>query len=206
MATATRSSSRSKLVHKTALEQAQMVLKELPKREKEHLSLAEAMTGMSGIIRDSISKGYSYDELAELLSAKLGVSVSAWSLKRYVPSESKRGRGKQASPEVDGEPKKRGRKRAGQPTAGSDTEPVSVAQLLEFPAKAAITEPAPVVEVSSNGSAAPEPDEAPKRAPRSSRTKTTTSRTASKAKTSRSPRAAATGDKPKRGRKANQAE
>lgn len=111
MKTNTRSSVRSKFVHRSDVEQAEFLLKELPKKEKEHLSVAEALANMSSLIKDCLAKGYSYEDLATLLSDKFGAKLSVASLKRYAPPEPKRAtRAKSAAAPSGEAPPRRGRK------------------------------------------------------------------------------------------------
>ena len=60
-------------------------LQELPEKPKEDLSLKAAVEQMQQSIRETLSKGYSYDDVAQMLSEK-GISISALTLKNYVPS------------------------------------------------------------------------------------------------------------------------
>ncbi|OLP18294.1 hypothetical protein BST81_11555 [Leptolyngbya sp. 'hensonii'] len=93
MPTVTRSKSRA--VHRSTLEQVESFLRNLPKKEKDHLPIVEAINQVAPSIRAALAKGYSYVEVASLLSEQLGLSVSAWSLRRYVPSGK---RGQQGEP------------------------------------------------------------------------------------------------------------
>jgi hypothetical protein len=78
-----RRSPTSVTVPKTIIEQAAVTLRDLPEKPKEELSLKEAMEQMHDYITAALTKGYSLEELAELLSDR-GVDISVSSLKYYV--------------------------------------------------------------------------------------------------------------------------
>ncbi|OLP15766.1 hypothetical protein BST81_24405 [Leptolyngbya sp. 'hensonii'] len=104
MSTVTRSKSRA--VHRSTLEQAESFLKDLPKKEKDHLPIVEAINQVAPSVRAALAKGYSYTEVAALLSEQLGISVSAWSLRRYVPS-GRRGKQSEAAEAVPKRPRRK---------------------------------------------------------------------------------------------------
>ena len=68
-----------------AVEQATLLLEELPEKPRENLSLREAVKQMQDSLKAALAKGYSYEELAQML-AKQGIQISAFTLKNYVPS------------------------------------------------------------------------------------------------------------------------
>lgn len=96
---------RSKAVARSNIEQAASFLQDLPKREKETLPISEAISGMADTVRTALAKGYSYNEISDMLSDKLGTSVSAWSLRRYVPAGTRK-RSKSADAPKRGRKKK----------------------------------------------------------------------------------------------------
>ncbi len=85
MATATRQRSRASLVKPENIGSAITFLQELPEKPKEDLSLKAAVGQMQQSIRETLAKGYSYDDIAKMLSEK-GIVISALTLKNYVPS------------------------------------------------------------------------------------------------------------------------
>jgi hypothetical protein len=70
-------------VPKTIVEQANVTLRDLPDKPKEELSLKEAMERMHDYITAALVKGYSLEEVADLLSNE-GVDINVPSLKYYV--------------------------------------------------------------------------------------------------------------------------
>ncbi len=85
MVVATRKRSRSSLVKQENIGHAIALLQDLPEKPKEDLSLREAIVRMQESIRATLSKGYSYDEIAKMLSER-GIKISALTLKNYAPS------------------------------------------------------------------------------------------------------------------------
>lgn len=85
MTLAPRKRTRATVVSPEAVEQATVLLQELPEKPKEDLSLREAVGQMQDSLKAALSKGYSYEELAQML-AKQGIQISAFTLKNYVPS------------------------------------------------------------------------------------------------------------------------
>ncbi len=84
MATLTKQRSRATLVTIEAVEQARQFLSELPDKPKDDLSLKEAIGHMTEAIQAALAKGYSYRELAGMLSQN-GMKISEFTLKSYVP-------------------------------------------------------------------------------------------------------------------------
>lgn len=69
-------------VPKTAIEQATLALQDLPEKPRDSWSLREAIDVMHDVIAAALDKGYSYEEIAAMLSER-GVEIRASSLKRY---------------------------------------------------------------------------------------------------------------------------
>jgi hypothetical protein len=82
-------------VSKSALDNATLSLQGLPDKPKDNWSLREAVSVLQESISAALSKGYSYDEVAKMLSGK-GVEISASSLKSYL-SAAKRQQGTSAA-------------------------------------------------------------------------------------------------------------
>jgi len=95
------------IVKRDVVETAGSFLGTLPEKPKETLSLREAMSNLKEPIRAALAKGYSYQDLAALLSGQ-GIEISASTLKNYVPS-GKRQSSKE-SKSADSPKAKRGRK------------------------------------------------------------------------------------------------
>jgi hypothetical protein len=76
-------------VSKQAVDQAGSLLQQLPDKPKENLSLRDAIDQLQEEIKDALSKGYTYIDVAVLLADK-GIVISPATLKRYVSM----GRGK----------------------------------------------------------------------------------------------------------------
>lgn len=91
MAKASKRPPTSASVSQNALSGATSALQGLPDRPKATWSLREAVSVLQESISEALSKGYSYDEIAALLS-KHGVSISSSSLKSYL-SAAKRQKG-----------------------------------------------------------------------------------------------------------------
>lgn len=85
MALATGKRPKTVIVQKQSIDQASTFLQELPEKPKENLSLREAIDKLRDQIQGALAKGYSYDDLAKMLSDK-GIGISASTLKNYVPS------------------------------------------------------------------------------------------------------------------------
>jgi hypothetical protein len=84
---ATKAGSRPRIVsvRNTSVDQARNFLETLPEKTKENFSLREAVDKLRDQIQAVLAKGYSYQELALMLSDK-GIKISAATLKNYVPS------------------------------------------------------------------------------------------------------------------------
>jgi hypothetical protein len=85
MAVTTGKRPRATLVKQDTVNQVSTFLTKLPEKVKEDLSLKEAVEQMQDSIKEVLSKGYSYADVAKMLSEK-GVKISALTLKNYVPS------------------------------------------------------------------------------------------------------------------------
>lgn len=83
MAAATGRRPKSISVSKQAVDQAGILLQQLPEKPKEALSLRDAIDQLQEEIRDALSKGYTYADLVGLL-ANRGIQISPATLKRYV--------------------------------------------------------------------------------------------------------------------------
>lgn len=77
-------------VSKSAIDSATSTLQGLPEKPKENWSLREAVSVLQESISAALSKGYSYEEVAKMLTAK-GVDISASSLKSYLSAAKRQG-------------------------------------------------------------------------------------------------------------------
>jgi hypothetical protein len=80
---ANRKSNAAIKVKNNMLDQAASLLGELPERPEATLSLRKAIEILQEDLRDSLDKGYSYEELTEVLSNQ-GIDISPSTLKRYL--------------------------------------------------------------------------------------------------------------------------
>lgn len=123
-------------VSKSALDSASSTLQGLPDKPKESWSLREAVSVLQESISNALSKGYSYEEIAKMLTEKK-VEISASSLKSYL-SAAKRQKGVSAAPKGK-QPGRRSKKTGGDVSmngAASHAEPVTVtASEIELPAE-----------------------------------------------------------------------
>lgn len=71
------------IVSKSALEQVGANLQELPEKPKDAWSLREAVALLQDAITIALNRGYSYDEIVEVL-ADNEINITASSLKRYL--------------------------------------------------------------------------------------------------------------------------
>jgi hypothetical protein len=113
MANATRKRPRTASIKPETVFTMISFLEELPEKEKEDLSLREAIGQMQEAIKDTLSRGYSYEDVAKMLSDK-GIKISALTLKNYAPS----GKRQAAKPKA-----KRGRKPATEAAANNGAAP-----------------------------------------------------------------------------------
>ena len=126
---------KASLVKQTAIEETNAFLQDLPDKPKEELSLKEAIELMRDPLRSSLAKGYTYQELAAMLTEK-GIKISAFTLKNYVPS----GRRKTKEQVAAKSGARRGKKAASAEKAAPAKPEVVVAETpkaKEAPAKAA---------------------------------------------------------------------
>jgi hypothetical protein len=91
MAVATGRRPKATSVSKQAVDQAGVLLQQLPEKPRESLSLRDAIDQLQDEIKDALAKGYTYIDLVSLLANK-GIEISPATLKRYVSM----GRGKAA--------------------------------------------------------------------------------------------------------------
>ncbi len=94
-------------VKQSSIQDTNAFLQALPDKPKEELSLREAVEQMRDSVRSALAKGYTYQELAAMLTEK-GIKISAFTLKNYVPSGRRRSSKDMA--EKEAAPKKRGRR------------------------------------------------------------------------------------------------
>lgn len=73
----------SKTINKSAIDKNISELKKLPPKPKDVFGLRDAINEMYSDIQSVISKGYSYDEVAALLS-KGGIEIKGVTLKQYL--------------------------------------------------------------------------------------------------------------------------
>jgi len=103
MAPSTTRKSRATLVTPESVEQAKEFLQTLPEKAKDDFSLKEAVGRLHDSLKDALSKGYTYDELAAMLT-KQGMKISAFTLKSYIPlgkRSSTSGKGRRSSKSKD---------------------------------------------------------------------------------------------------------
>ncbi|UBF30443.1 hypothetical protein K9N68_35195 (plasmid) [Kovacikia minuta CCNUW1] len=86
--------SKTATVKQKALSNTASFLTELPEKTKEEMSLREAVKQMQPQLKAALAKGYSYQDLATMLT-DLGIKISALTLRNYLPS-GKRQAGKAA--------------------------------------------------------------------------------------------------------------
>lgn len=87
MATRRRSAAAA-AIPKAAIEQVSVALQDLPEKPRESLSLREAVSALEGSITAALDRGYSYDEVVNIL-ANQGVDITVTSLKRYLAAARK---------------------------------------------------------------------------------------------------------------------
>lgn len=99
------------IVSKLAVDHASSFLQDLPEKPKENLSLREAVDRLRSEIQAAFAKGYSYEEVAQLLNQQ-GIDISASTLKNYVPSGKRQAAKEQKEQKEQAAPgKPRGRRR-----------------------------------------------------------------------------------------------
>jgi hypothetical protein len=96
MAVATGKRPKAAVVKQEAIDNTSAFLQSLPDKPKEDMSLREAIEQMREPLRAALLKGYTYQELAAMLSDQ-GIKISAFTLKNYVPSGRRRAAKEQAA-------------------------------------------------------------------------------------------------------------
>lgn len=89
MAAVTTKRSKASAVKQASIKDTNAFLESLPEKPKEDLSLREAVEQMRDSVRGALAKGYTYQELAAMLTDQ-GIRISAFTLKNYVPSGRRR--------------------------------------------------------------------------------------------------------------------
>lgn len=84
------------LTSKVAIDQATAALQDLPDKPKENVSLREAVDLLQDDIIAALNKGYSYEEMTEVLS-KQGISIAPSSLKHYLARSKRQAQPKSAA-------------------------------------------------------------------------------------------------------------
>jgi hypothetical protein len=113
------------LTSKVAIDQATAALQDLPDKPKENVSLREAVDLLQDDIIAALNKGYSYEEMTEVLS-KQGISIAPSSLKHYL-ARSKR----QTQPKSAAAKTRQPRSTAKSKAKATDEEPVEETTLSE---------------------------------------------------------------------------
>jgi len=147
-------------VTQNSIEEASAALKELPEKPKVHWSLREAIYQLQGTINTALERGYSYQEVANMLGEQ-GIRISPASLRSYLAASNR-----------DSETTTPKRRR-------SSTKTISVED--ESKVEPAASEPETEVETDAAPPTETESESAPKKSPR---TRRTASRTSSQPKTS----------------------
>jgi hypothetical protein len=121
MAAVTTKRTKASAVKQASIKDTNAFLESLPEKPKEDLSLREAVEQMRESVRGALAKGYSYQELAAMLTDQ-GIRISAFTLKNYVPS----GRRRSLKDQQTAKPvQRRGRKAAGVEAADESTPATS---------------------------------------------------------------------------------
>jgi hypothetical protein len=87
------------LTSKVAIDQATAALQDLPDKPKENVSLREAVDLLQDDIIAALNKGYSYEEMTEVLSEQ-GISIAPSSLKHYLARSKRQTQPKAATPKT----------------------------------------------------------------------------------------------------------
>jgi hypothetical protein len=115
--------SKTAVIHQGAIEQVSTLLENLPAKPKEQWSLREAIRQMQAPIQAALNKGYSYEEVAQVLDDK-GIGVRVSTLKSYLAA------GKRQAATEDGVPaqprKKRAKREPGNKTAALASAPAAI--------------------------------------------------------------------------------
>jgi hypothetical protein len=102
---ANRKSNAAVKVKTMMLDQAASLLGELPEKPEATVSLRQAIEALQGDLRNALDKGYSYEELTDVLRTH-SIDISASTLKRYLAMSQ--------SLDEDGNGRRRRRRRKGQ--------------------------------------------------------------------------------------------
>jgi len=132
MAAVTTKRSKASAVKQASIQDTNAFLQSLPEKPKEDLSLREAVEQMRDSVQAALAKGYTYQELAAMLTEK-GIRISAFTLKNYVPSGRRRSTKEQPAKATP----KRGRKSKAETEAQVTTDEEKAAKDLKSEAPAA---------------------------------------------------------------------
>lgn len=122
-------------VKQASIKDTNAFLQSLPEKPKEDLSLREAVEQMRESVRGALAKGYTYQELAAMLTEK-GIKISAFTLKNYVPS----GRRRSTKDQTEKSMPKRGRRtKVGGATAALEVSPAVATVSSKNGAASAVT-------------------------------------------------------------------
>lgn len=107
-------------VKKTAIDQARSALVKAPPKEKEVFDLREAIAELRQEIEGILAKGYSFDEVSELMSQS-GIEIKGVSLKQYLAALRRKDTKKKSSRRRS---EKTGQETKAKPIDSVNTEPV----------------------------------------------------------------------------------
>ncbi len=138
MATGTGKRPKAVVVKKAAIENTSTFLQQLPEKQKDDLSLKETIAILCDPLKSALAKGYTYPELAAMLSDK-GIKISAFTLKNYVPA-GKRRSAKDQTPATT---------RGGRKQAAKDATPAASAKLTLANSKSSTASRKPKAEVAA---------------------------------------------------------
>lgn len=111
-------------VPQSAIEQATVLLQDLPEKPKEQWSLREAIDILKDPISSALERGYTHEEIAVML-AERNINISVSSLKRYLASTRASSAGRTRKP----------RRTNAKKATAETTEPVSTPPDVETPAE-----------------------------------------------------------------------
>ncbi len=136
MAVVTEKRQKAVAVKQSSIGNTSAFLESLPEKPKEDLSLREAIDQLREPLRAALSRGYTYLELAEMLTEK-GIKISAFTLKNYVPSGKRRAnKEKEVAAKVG---TRRGRKNQAVESAGVELD-AQLSKVEEAPDKLSVSE------------------------------------------------------------------
>ncbi|WP_416672423.1 hypothetical protein [Egbenema bharatensis] len=167
MARTRKRSSASASVSQSAIETTRSTLNELETKPKENLSLREAIGELHESITDALNRGYSYEEVVEILATQ-GVTITVASLKRYLAAARK---------EVSDKPKRTRR------TSNRSRKTQLAKQSADLSDAASPDEAPPSPDAAEAASEVAEPTKKRRTTSRAKSSSTTASRTRSAAKT-----------------------